>query len=1692
MVDPQAEKACDAVNEAADAIRRGDVHVGRNILVWILKKDPKCVPALLWYAYITEDWKAKVDCYSWILRIDPGNETAQKALDKYGYQAPPEAVEGAEPIAQSHEGHATTELEVVSSADTSKDPVADSLDIARRDLLDMSLRNKLLNYRALKTKGVEITDERPSEVYRILVTEGRPMTFLPLPEEGEDGTEHLRDARSTESELGQPDEPVEKVASRHTDDKLQAPYTSPILQSRLLSSYYAASTYIEEQGVNVLFMALGTLHWYESEASSDVRRAPLVLIPVELSRSSVKARFRVRYTEDDIVENLSLRSKLAGDFGLSLPEFPSDDGFDIDKYFQDASKVIEGHSRWDVDREAIALGFFSYGKFLMFNDLDPNVWPEELQPDEHPILRALLHDGFADDGDHLDDDLQIDDFVLPEDIHHVVDADSSQVLAIHDVNRGRNLVIQGPPGTGKSQTITNLIAEAIGSRKTVLFVSEKMAALEVVKRRLDQVGLGDACLELHSQKTKKKIVLEELKRSLNLGRPKGQEAVDIGELKRNQDKLNGYSRAVNEELADSGLTPYEVYGQIIQVKKSLAGKELPDLAVDDIEQWGGERIQRSIALTGDLQLFLQKMGRPIDHPFWGSDIPVVLPEEKRRIETRLSKAAPALEQLGARAAEASRHLLLPVAGSIAETRAQIDVAEYLLTTPDLGGVRVKSQEWTSDSDRLQSALNVGRRITRFTEEYGPYLKKEAWRTDVLELRRLIAHYGKRWWRGLSRSHRAAQRQLADLVPGQLPKSSDRQLELLDAIIERTRLLPELVGFEQEGSSLYGERWAGVNSKWDDLLEISSWLNEFHESVRSGTVPAETVEFVASDPDTRELQQLVESLSTSLEHYEIAIQDVVEALRLDEAKKFGKGNLLVDLSFPRQEAVLRNWESELARLQEVVTFKGLAQQLHEESLGSVVDVSTWWPEAREHLVDILQHTWLSSLLQRAMLERPALAKFDGEIHERSMQRFCELDVKLLNHNRIRLAYEHWKDLPKHRAAGQLGVLYYEFGKRRRHKPLRKLMVEAGNVIQVVKPVFMMSPLSIAMFLPPGSLGFDLVIFDEASQVKPVDAFGAILRGRQLVIVGDDEQLPPTTFFESFIDVDQDYSDSVTANLESILGLCVARGIPHRMLRWHYRSQHESLITVSNHEFYHHKLVIFPSPDKDKREVGLVFHYLPDTVYDRGGSRKNVEEAREVALAVMKHARATPDLTLGVATFSMSQQEAIRDQLEILRRQDSSLEDFFRARPEEPFFVKNLENVQGDERDVIFISVGYGKMADRRVAMNFGPLNHDGGERRLNVLITRARRRCEVFTNLKADDIDLRRTRARGVEVLKLFLKYAESGDLDLPVLTDREVTSPFELAVAAELRKLGHRVEHQVGTGGFFIDLAIVDPELPGRYLLGIECDGATYHSARSARDRDRIRQEVLETRGWEIHRIWSTDWFRNPSREIQRLQESIATASRVSSPRKTMAERDGSNRENSSTEIERERPKPRVTPPIKIEPYKLAKIRNEGYGNRLHEVSDGRMAKLIAEVVNIEGPVHEDEVPRRIVTSQGLKRLGTRIRGKYESGLRFALRKSLVKRKGEFLWRAKRQTVRLRSRSSLPNASRRLELIPPQEIELAIGQVIKSSYGMGQDEIPVEVARLFGFQRVTDRMRSIIESVMRKMSRGKKIIKRGGYYALSE
>jgi very-short-patch-repair endonuclease len=1585
------------------------------------------------------------------------------------------------------------------------------LQLARQELLDLGLRNPLLNYRTLKGRGLEIINENPPDIYRILVAEKKKMSFAAV-QEGQEakspivsGQGNMKEADRTaassanseqrfqEAFSGQSDgqsaplpadeqrkteaagdrEPNLPASSEYfLDSRLQTPYTAKQLESRLLSTYYYARTYIEEQGVNILYIALGMLHWYESDSSKECRNAPLVLVPVQLDRVSAKERFTIAYTEDEIGFNISLAAKLKADFGLDLPSFPEDGELDLDAYFAEVRRAIEGFGRWSVDSRSVVLGFFSFGKFLMFRDLDPDTWPEHARPEHHPVLSALLQDGFREETSRIADDEKIDPHFSLSETNHVMDADSSQIAAILDAMEGRNMVVQGPPGTGKSQTITNLIAEAIGRGKKVLFVSEKMAALEVVKRRLDRLGLGVACLELHSHKTNKKALLHELSATLDLGRPKYSDNGEVQLLEQLRTRLNEYCDAVNTEVGDTGTTPYAALGELVRVQQEYAGSSapFPKLLLPSLGQWSRGMYQRRAGLVEELQKLIASIGSPRKHPFWGSGKSFVLPAEIEELRQSAGTSLEHVRVLSSMAAGYAADFHCPAPQNPDETKSLTQVLEKALAAPDLNGIALNSGKWTQERSVLEQTLEAGFAYRSLRQKHENRLIPEAWEQDLLETRQTLVRFEGKWWRFLSGDFRKARNRVLGLCKQPKEVRGDL-LEIVDDVMEARRLKDKIQSCEPLAQELFPSEWKGAESDWERLSALIPWVIELRQDLQDRKLPEWTAEFLSLSMDRSKLEEAFNRLSVQLNETERSIRLLEQIADFRGEVRFENGLALLKQPFQTVQDLLETWAGHADQFQEIAAYNHLVAECAKEELQPVVELAEHWERAGGSLAECFRWHRNQAIVSRAFEERPALAAFDRSRHEHAVQKFRELDRCLAEFNRAKLAEMHWKMLPKYEAGGQLGVLRREFEKKTRHLPIRQLMMRAGKAIQAIKPVFMMGPLSIAAYLQPGSLEFDLVIFDEASQVKPVDAFGAIIRGKQAIVVGDSKQMPPTNFFDTISKEEDDGEEEhFVADMESILGLFVGQNAPQRMLRWHYRSRHESLIAVSNHEFYDHKLVIFPSPDRGKHQAGLKFNYLPDTAYDRGRSRTNKLEAKAVAQAVLEHAEQHPHLTLGVAAFSMAQMQAILDEIERLRREHAVLENFIAAHPHEPFFVKNLENVQGDERDVIFISIGYGKTSEGYLSMDFGPLNRTGGERRLNVLITRARVRCEVFTNLKADDIDLSRTDSRGVQSLKTFLKYAESGSLDIPKESGKLFDSPFEEAVYDALTKLGYEVKPQVGSAGFFIDLAVVDPSAPGRYLLGIECDGAAYHSARSARDRDRLRQEVLEGLGWNIHRIWSTDWFRHPERELKRAVEAIEKAklqARISQPAGTGRK----PKQQAEAEIEREdTDESQSAARAGVETYRVCELAIDLNGKEFHQLPLSLVASWVAQVVSVEGPVHAGEVMKRICEAAGIKRAGRRIQELFERS--FELLDS-VEQRGEFLWPAGMDVPPIRDRSGLK--TKKFELIANEEYQEAILKAVRECFGAEEEDVAAAVYQTLGFARATEDMRNHLSAIISEL-----------------
>ena len=1546
------------------------------------------------------------------------------------------------------------------------------LEQARNELLDLSTRNRLLNTSRSQSRStrLEVVDEKSDEVFRHLVVEAKAMSFLPRAEDPDE--DPVDGERAFELQPVDDEPESDGPAARHLDDKLQTAQASDRLQKKLLKLFYDARTFEQEQGVNTLYLALGFLKWFDKKNPDRERHAPLLLIPVTLDRTSATARFKVRYSQDDVTTNLSLQQLLKTDFGIELPEVPDPDDIDPGEYFSSVRAEIGEQPGWEVLNDDMVLWIFSFAKLLMYRDLDPVNWPDTSSLDKNLMIQGLLGDGFAAQAPLCDEEEHIDDVLEPQELIHVLDADSSQTLVVEEAKRGSNLVIQGPPGTGKSQTIANLIAAAVVENKTVLFMAEKMAALEVVERRLREVGIGDMCLELHSNKANKRAVLQDLERTLALGKPKrGDFAAQCAELAQYRNTANLHVDVIHQLYEPSQLTPYQIVGHLVRL--SADETRVPDFALDATLEWTPTDFQTRRSKLDELVKCVKETGTPHRHVWRGVTRGDLLPSDMERITAKLPDMISRLDRLAAASSQLALMLGLDAPADATGISQLARLAQRLKSAPPLDSNSLGHAVWVQQRNQIDELVQTGIRFAGLHDKLSEVVVESGWQTNLTATRRNLAAYGRSWFRFLNRNYREAQATLRGILIGESPRPLEERLAIVDELVAGQRAQREITADAATllGQSAFGTFWNGENSDWTALSDILDWdtkctTDRIHSNFRK--ILAALGEF----PDvTSPLDQIRADLQAAVE----ALKTLFDDLKLDLQMAFDNKNLL-NIALDGLSARLNDWSAASESLFQWTNYALRRNEL--EGLG-LSDLMTQIYAGTTHVNEAVarfEMAYYDDLIRAIWSDEPHLARFNGTSHEQHIETFRELDTQRIKMTKYEVAASHHTRLPNSLSdVGEVGLLRREMQKKRRHLPIRKLLAQAGSAVQAVKPVFMMSPISVAQYLKPGGTTFDLLVIDEASQVQPVDALGAVARARQIVVVGDSKQLPPTRFFNRMLGDDaiddENDTDLNAGDMESILGLCCAQNVPQRMLSWHYRSLHHSLIAVSNREFYDNRLHVFPSPGEPAHDEGLTFHYVEDGVFERGGSATNPVEARRVAEAVMEHARQHPDKTLGVGAFSVSQRDAILDQLERLRRADPSLETFFNTNASEPFFVKNLENIQGDERAVIFISVGYGKDANGKMSMNFGPLSNDGGERRLNVLITRARNACRVFSSIRADDIDLTRARSRGAQAFKTFLKYAESQLLGDSAEYANDHNSEFEYQVAQAVQMHGYETRANVGVAGSFIDVAVVDPDDPQQFILGIECDGANYNSSRSARDRDRLRQSVLGSRKWVLHRVWILDWYQRPDDELSKLLTSIDRAEALRHQQADIPNAKQSPPSAKPAVILRQdvSPDDESTAETSLsQPYIVASFRIHA-DQEIHELSPQELAQVLMKIIDKEGPIHRQEIARRVTDLWGLQRTGSRIRDAVDRALDSLGGGSVEVTHGEFYTPRDQQDIPVRNRGDVSsNSLRKPEMLPPSEIREALTALVRVHIGLGPDEVTVEAAKLFGFRSTSARLKRII------------------------
>lgn len=1629
-------------------------------------------------------------------------------------------------------------------------------------LLDLGKRNRLLNFKETKRSTLQIKEPGIFELWHILVDEEKEIEF-PYYDEYENNSNKKKDrfvvTNQSISEMHK--------SLRNLRDK--------------------AKSFNEEQGINVLYLSFGLIEWKENIDKGQILKSPLLLVPVTLSVESISDPYILSLHEDEIIVNPTLKYKFENDFGIILPDYENDYG--LDDYLRKIEKNIV-HNNWKIERE-VYLSLFSFLKINMYKDLIR--YKDRIKM--HSVVRTICGD--TSRTDKIPDDILDFDFdskTKPIDIFQVVDADASQQDAILFAKKGISFVLQGPPGTGKSQTITNVIAECLADGKKVLFVSEKMAALDVVYRRLTTIGLNNFCLVMHSYKANKKEVLEQFEAVLRQTKNKisltDEAFFKLKSLEEKRDQLNDYATQISEKVKPLGKSIFEINGLLSNLL------DYPDVIfpIPNIEKVDLMKFSEYIKLLSDYKKSMNKMSEDFDENPWNGSSVEFLTNELRhdigakllRIIDKVSNYEQSIENIQLKMVinkPKSYNLLLEIidilkiskespnevpehwitseqdSNLIEEvTECNKIKTEYLDTRNELIELYNKLEKINDNikSEKVVEILNIqdikvelnklksivtsdetieliyncpnieqllkekevviekGNNIQakideilvdfepnilniehenilrRFRTEYNSIFKmfKSTYREDKKLFKSLYKNYSvkltdekiiqiltklkeiselRSWLSSNVQLFREIFFHYYDEEKTDFSKI-DEKIEL-HKIIKGTRLifdkLQKIANDAEEIESTllshYSFLYNGFKTSWEEIREKLVWASSFREVVLKYKVDSSFVNKVCIE------KEFVNALHSDYENIVKIKQDIDEEF-VWYCKLFYYSNDLKNMNFSDLKNRVKKSSESLFLLEEWIDFRNARTRCEDEGLSEYTKEIEKEKIKPDSIIPIFQKRFYRLWLDAFHPKFPAVQNFRRVNQESTIKEFAELDKLQMDIAKARIQSKLINNLPnyEHFTSGldEISILKRELGKKRKIMPLRKLFKLIPNLLLAIKPCLMMSPLSVSLFLEAESYEFDTVIFDEASQVSTENAIGAISRGKQVIIAGDSKQLPPTNFFGTTLsDTDFDTDDEIdddSNSFESIID--EANLLPERTLLWHYRSRHEHLITFSNAKIYKNNLITFPSTVDKIDDNGVEYFYVKDGFYDRGGRKGNVIEAEKVAELVFDHFRKFPNRSLGVIAFGEVQQQAIDTIIRKKRMENQNFEMFFKEDLQEPFFVKNLENVQGDERDTIIFSVGYAKDANGVFRMNFGPLSRNGGERRLNVAITRAKYNVKLVGSILPTDIKIDSISTEGPKLLRGYIDFAMNGIKSLQNdITESDIVehdSPFEESVYNFLSRKGYSLATQVGCSGYRIDMAVKHPTLNGVYVLGIECDGATYHSARTARERDRLRQDVLEQMGWKIYRIWSTDWIKDQNTEGKKLIDAIESAlSYFNNPfelddieqnEESDLDEDQSGENNSDAYLVIEEKA------YNNNPYAFPIEKEVSYDHLLIKFGYISIENYINEVVKTLFPIHYDLLCRKLASLYGNEKVTAKIRLEVDRGLN--LLKDKVIRKGEFFYPLSYKKVEPRQ-----NNNRKIEHVSEEELSAAMLYVLDKCVGITRDGLCTETARSYNYNRIS-------------------------------
>ena len=1492
-----------------------------------------------------------------------------------------------------------------------------------RKLLDLGLRNTLINLRLTKTQ-LPILANSLDELENVL-SDGSDFTILPKPADWQAAEFSFE----TLHELG----PAGIIKAEFDNKRLRSILTEQELSRSIKELYRTARTALEENGANTLYLALGVLRWYESKRSTKARYAPIVLLPIEMVRRSAAQGYVIRLRDEEPQMNITLLEKLKQDLGIviqGLDPLPTDDhGVDIRRVLTVVRKAVMDQPRWDV-LETASLGIFSFSQFVMWNDIRSRTG--DLM--RNKVVRSLMEGKLTWEAEPL----QIADRVPEDDVLLPMPADASQLHAIETACAGNSFVLHGPPGTGKSQTITSLIANALAQGKRVLFVAEKMAALEVVQKRLDAIGIGPFCLELHSNKSKKKDVLEQLRQACEVTKTQtsAEYALKAKQLAEIRSELDVYAWHLHrpQPCGSSLFTLINSYEQY---------EDAPNLAAFDREMSRSltrEALEAQRLAVERLTAAGREVGHPQGHPLSAVGCTQYTQSLKGSLRPAVEQYLEQIAKTEASVLTLSEALGEAVPGSFERLERLLRIAEHMACWSEMPASWTQAPEpnqyFSGVTTLAERSLRANALQARLLEQFRP---------EVLSLngRELLEQYKQtnaKWFL----PKMLGTGKLAKLLGSHARSPVSKELVL--------EYLTDLRDLQQERSELdallasYGQ---GLGSKpdWDQIKALAARAQASAEALLKLTGSHDTLHTHCCNP---ELSEPVGALCRNREGFLHAKQELENLLALIPGES---ENWLQSQKTLCADILLHAYE-----LKEWIAYRSAAQEAERLGLSNVTQM---YARGLGHdaLCPAYHKAILQCLIREAIDESGALNEFSGAVFNQKIQQYKRLDKEWTSVSQqeiyCRLAAKV-PDFTREAAhSSELGILQRAIKSGGRGVSIRRLFDQIPNMLARLCPCMLMSPISAAQYLDPKAEPFDIVVFDEASQMPTCKAVGVLARGTDAVIVGDPKQMPPTSFFSTNT-VDEDNLEA--EDLESILDDCLALNIPQSHLLWHYRSRHESLIAFSNSQFYENKLFTFPSVNDRVSKVTLRH---VDGVFDRGKTRTNRTEAMAVLEEIKRrcHDRQLSSQSLGIVTFNVSQQHLIDDLLTEACAADPALEKWAYG-SEEPLFIKNLENVQGDERDVILFSIGFGPDQNGKIHMNFGPLNRDGGWRRLNVAVSRARCEMMVFCSMHPEQLDLNRTGSEGVAALRKFLEYAAGRTQALEQSNRNSQGSGVAESIRRALKDAGYDADLHVGRSEYRIDIGIIDPKDPGRYSLGILLDGPGYGSAKTTRDREVAQIQILEGLGWNILRVWTMDWWDNRDKELQRILKTLRELPETPQPACPVPVIEPKPQDQSLTRSVPSEPVPTpeapryhpavlplkpMTPEEFLEPGNAASIR-----------------RSIDTLIRSEAPISRGLLIKRVIQSCGITRAGSRIQSHMDTVLLRMALPTTTQDEGVFYWsRDQVPEEYLLFRVSGEGDSRRdIRDVPVQETANAMYMVLFEQISMSREDLLRETAAKLGYTRL--------------------------------